>query len=403
MPQETGHFADNLEQTNWLNGIMNMLQSLLNKSYEGIFHSMQSTLYNGVAYTVIITMIMFWLIMRLKNGYPTREELFEALKWFIMVLFIFGVFYSFDSYKAFISWFLIPADWVKSAVGSLFDLKANGDFASSINEALGKQNNLAVELWEIAKKANSSWWKPDSIEMLFTAFSLFFYWLYYIVFFIAVVGALCIVVGSQFIASLILSTAPIVIPFLVVKQLKPYFFSWLKLFISYSLYPSIALIILMLAMQPIADLNTELSQAKAVRNFYEHTFATFFPMTAITIFAIYLMTKIPNWVSQIMGVQGLDSGGVGGGLAMAKSAGVAAASGGVGGIIGAAKGAKGGFQSGGIGGAIKGALSGGMKGGASSALKTLPGAKTINAIRESIGSGINKQVSNGAGAVASAG
>lgn len=375
------NFPQDLGQTNWLSGIMYPLQSCLDTAYQTIFNSVQGILFNGVAYTLIILIIIYWLLNRLKTGYPSKDEIFEAGKWMVITLLIYAVFYSFEGYKGFISLFLIPQGWVKGAVSSIFDMKSQGNFEDLINQAFDLQNQLAVGLWKVGQKQNGGTFTPNSMAAIYTGLSLFFYGLYYIVFFIALIGATCIIIGAQFIASLILSTAPIVIPFLVIKPLKSYFYSWLKLFISYSLYPSIALIILNIAMKPIQDIkNYQGIGDEAIKNAYENNFSTFFPMTLLTIFCIYLFTKIPNWVSQIMGVQGLDSGGVGAGLSIAKNAGLAAATGGVSGVM--TKVAGGSF----------------FAGAARGALGTLPGAKTLGGIKDAVA----KRMSNGKGATASA-
>lgn len=376
-------YIKDLDQTNWLSGIMGYFQELLNKSFEIIFNSMQNLLHNGVAYTIILIIIIYWLILRLKTGYPTRDEIFEALKWLVMVFFVFGIFTSFNAYTGFLSLIYLPANWVRNAVSTLFDINQyGGDFESVVNKAFSLQNKLVVDLVKICNnKSNFGLWGNimpggkigEQIYFVLCLFGLFFYWLYYLVFAIAMLGGICIYTGSSFIAMLLLSTAPILIPFLIIKPLKPYFYSWLKLVISYSLYPSIALIILSLAMKPLNELEKVVNQQEAIEEFYNNTFISFFPMTLMTIIVIFLLTKIPNWVSQIMGVQGLDSGGVGAGLSLAKQTGLSMASAGIGGLAG-------GFAARAAGGNILG----GVLGGAGRAtLSSIPGSKTVRQLMDS--------------------
>ncbi|XTO84271.1 type IV secretion system protein (plasmid) [Campylobacter coli] len=135
-------------------------------------------------------------------------------------------------------------------------------------------------------------------------------------------GIACIVVSSTFFAMIILSLAPATIPLLFSKRTAPYFYSWLKIFISYSLYVPASFIILSFCMIPIQKVQ-ELGNIQQV---YDNQFANFFVPTLISLICIYLLTKIPNWISQVMGVQGLDGGGSGGALDMAKSVGMAGAS-----------------------------------------------------------------------------
>lgn len=392
MANTTSTFNMSMKESNFFEILMKPMQDLLTKSYQTIFDSMQNIFYNNLSYTIILIIILYWLIMRLKTGYPTRDEIFEAGKWLFMVLFVFGIFSSFEAYVGFCNLIMIPANWVKGAVSSLIDTN-NGNLTDNILNAIDLQNDLAKNLFqkgiEEADK-NDAWyafWNTDDLKGVFVAISLGWYWLYYIVFMICIIACVCIVIGSQFITMLLLSVAPILIPFLIIKPLKAYFFSWLKLVISYSLYPSIALILLILAMSPINDLKGT-NTADAIQKMYKDTFFTFTPAAGFCIFVIYLMTKIPNWVSQIMGVSGLDSGGVGTGLAMAKNAGLAAATGGASGVM--TKMAGGSF----FGGAARGALG------------TMPGAKTLGSVKEAVSkrmkAGAGKTISNGAGATASA-
>lgn len=406
MANTTNTYQMDMKQSNFFEILMKPMQDLLTKAYETIFNSMQNTFYNNLSYTIIVVIILYWLIMRLKIGYPTRDEIFEAGKWLFMVLFVYAIFSSFEAYVGFCNLIMIPANWVRSGVSSLIDMKGE-TLPKIVLEALNMQNVLANDLFKEGikqlgeKKSWYEFWKSDDFKGVVVAFYLFWYWLYYIAFMFCIIACLCIVLGAQFITMLLLSVAPILIPFLIIKPLKAYFYSWLKLVISYSLYPSIALILLVLVMQPINDLKTAQNTANIIKDMYENTFFTFVPVTGFCFFVIYLMTKIPNWVSQIMGVSGLDSGGVGAGLAIAKNAGLATASGGVGAVAGGIKGAMSGQSLGGaLGKGFLGAIGGGLK----QSAKTLPGAKSVRGavtgMRNAISEG--RKVSNGAGATASA-
>ncbi len=46
-----------------------------------------------------------------------------------------------------------------------------------------------------------------------------------------------------------------------------------------------------------------------IKQVYDNQFDNFFVPTLISLICIYLVAKIPNWISQVMGVQGLDGGG----------------------------------------------------------------------------------------------
>ncbi|EAJ8475236.1 type IV secretion system protein, partial [Campylobacter upsaliensis] len=202
------------------------------------------------------------------------------------------------------------------------------------------------------------------MKVIFLLIATFFFWLWVLILYIALFGGLLIITGSQFITMLLLSAAPILIPFILYRTTRAYFFSYLKLVISYSLYPSIALIIISIALSSANDMSAQYGKEGFIASVYDNPFTTCFPLILMTILGIYFMTKIPNWVSQIMGVQGLDGAGSGAGQAMQVAAGKALGITTGGAVIGAVGGAIKGGKSGGALGAIGQGLLGGLSGGA---------------------------------------
>ncbi|HED7835083.1 TPA: type IV secretion system protein [Campylobacter jejuni] len=305
----------------WLDALQGTMQDALKPLFENIFNGIQGTLYNGVAYTIIGIWVMFWCLNLLKNGYPSREELFNAGKWVLTLCFIFGIFYSYDGYTTFLGWLMIPAQWLKSATAGLIGGNADS-FGNQVTSAFNSLNDIMVQLWNTGWEHNYSRTTPNVFIGMATAFGLFAFWLYYIMTFFVLAGIACIIVSSTFFAMIILSLAPATIPLLFSKKTAPYFYSWLKIFISYSLFVPASFIILSICMIPIQKVQ-ELGNIQQV---YDNQFVNFFVPTLISLICIYLLKKIPNWVSQVMGVQGLDGGGSGGALDMAKSVGMAGAS-----------------------------------------------------------------------------
>ncbi|WP_270978475.1 type IV secretion system protein [Campylobacter helveticus] len=398
-----------LSETGWYSAIQNTLYEIISKANQGIYEGTSALIHNTMSYTIVLTTILVWLILRLKNGYPSKDEMFSAGKWLLLVLFIYAVFYSYESYKGFASLFLLPANWVKTIIVNGLGLDG-GNFLDTLNQTSDKINKMCADMYNHAKEeANKGLFNfLGDIKLPFLLIGLFLFWIWVICLYLALFGGLLIITGSQFITILLLSASPILIPFILYRITRAYFFSYLKLVISYSLYPSIALIIISIALSSANDMGNQYGKEGFIESVYENTFSNCVPLILITILGIYFMTKIPNWVSQIMGVQGLDAGGTGAGLSVAKTAGMATGvglgTGAVKGVAGAISGYKGAGS--GLKGLASGAL-GGMKGGLGGALggaaKQLPGNKTAQTAMRFANSSIGKAIKGNNGATASAG
>ncbi|TNB63265.1 type IV secretion system protein [Campylobacter helveticus] len=400
--------STSIGEMNWFGKIQSALQSIITQANQGIYEGTSALIHNTMSYTIVLTTILVWLILRLKNGYPSKDEMFSAGKWLLLVLFIYAVFYSYESYKGFASLFLLPANWVKTIVTYAMGLQG-GDFINTLSQSSDKIQEVCRDLMKEIEKDNTGIFTiGEDFLITFAIIGCFWFWIYVAIVYIALFGGLLIITGATFITILLLCASPILIPFILYRSTRAYFFSYLKLVISYSLYPSIALIIISIVTSSINDFGNQAGKPSVAKQIYDETFAFCFPLILITILGIYFLTKIPNWVSQIMGVQGLDAGGTGAGLSVAKTAGMATGvglgTGAVKGVAGAISGYKG--AGGGLKGLASGAL-GGMKGGLDGALggaaKQLPGNKTTQAAMRFASSSIGKAIKGNNGATASAG
>lgn len=375
---------------NWGDGIINGMHAIVEKASQGIFDTVQASLQNGITYTVIMVSAMVWLLLRLKNGYPTRDEMYSAGKWVMLVLFVYAVFYSYNGYKGFISLFMLPANWVQSAIinGMAIELpKSAAGSTSNFFAVIGSHITNVYKLKALLmqhglqeiKGGWFSWASPEFLKILYVMWKIFdFGQIYHLIFMIFVIGIIIMVTVSQFICAILITAAPIMIPLIVFKNLRVYFYSWLKLFISYSLYAPIALIIYSIATSPFNDIAKYSKNSQLIKSIYDNPGTFTFSLSMTTLICIYLLSKIPNWVSQIMGMQGLDSAGAGAGHAIQKftaKAPIMAAGGAVSGGVGAAAGAVG--KGAGLAGAAKGFAGGAAKGAGRGFASGVPGGQTI--------------------------
>lgn len=304
-------------EKSWIDSIQMIMQDSLKPLFQNIFEGIQQTLYNGVAYTTIGMLVMLWCLNLLKNGYPTREDLWNGAKWIVTVCFVFGIFYSYETYTAFLGWLMIPTQWLKSATAGLFN-GSGESFGVLITNAINSLNDVLINLWNTGISKNTQGlFSTELTAMIATAFGMICFWIFYLLNMIVLLGVTCVILSSTFFAMIILSFAPVLIPLLITRRTSPYFYSWLKLFISYSLFIPLSFFILSICMIPIQKVQ-EFGNFEEV---YNNQFINFLVPSVISFICIYMLIKIPNWVSQVMGVQGLDSAGSNGGSEIVKTGG----------------------------------------------------------------------------------
>uniref|UniRef100_UPI003A84198C type IV secretion system protein n=2 Tax=Helicobacteraceae TaxID=72293 RepID=UPI003A84198C len=304
-----------------LNEVAGALHKVIQHSYEPIFSAVQNTLYHQASYTIILLVVIFWLLRLLKTGYPTREELFEAGKWIGLVCFIYAIFYSYAGYIEFIKLLSLPASWLRNATGGLIE---GDNIVEIVTQTFKKLAELNARLWNQLMK-NYEYMETMGIKInaVPSFIGILPFLLFYLSFAFLMIGIILIVQVSGYIALIILSIAPVMIPLLFNRNLRAYFFSWLNLYISYSLYAPLALIILGVALAVIQK-NLELpdTELQSIATGFMSILYHFSSGLILSILCIYLLLQIPNWVSQVMRMQGLINGGVGAGVATMAGAGV---------------------------------------------------------------------------------
>lgn len=356
-----------ISNSSWIDEIQGVMQNQLSSLLENIFNSVSKIIHGQASYTIVGLIVCIWLLKQLRTGYPTQDELFSAGKWIIVTCFVFAAYASYDNFTTILGWFYLPASWVISAMNDALGNQIGNSLAQTITNLMNNVSLICSTMLEKAYEASKSdaWFGADVANIFIKAYvaitmfpTYFFAFMYYMLCF----AIAAIVIASVFIAMLILSFAPLVVCFLNISFLKPYFFSWLKLFITYSLFAPIALFVTALASKPIADIQS-MSPAELGNIYLEgRQCDTFLVPTLCAFLCIFLLRKIPVWISQILGVNNLDGGGSNVGSAAVGMAGKLAGVGAVGAVAGRVAGT----------GALKNAL--GSMG------QSLPGGSTIASI-----------------------
>ena len=317
-------------QPNWIDGLGNIIQDTIRDLMQKIFENVRNIIHGTVTYTILGCALMLWCLNQLKNGYPTREEMWKVGKWVVMACLILAIFSSYDVFKAFVEYLTIPASWVVTSLDGIFSSQMDGKNISEI--AISLFNDIAricsVGFEKTANefyKQQKSWWSPDGITYLNsyikTAIWMVPTWLMAMLFYFLGICFVAIIMFSSFMATLLLCFSPILVPFISLPFLKPYFFSWLKLWITYTLIAPIAMLVISIATQSISEISSKQDAQIGEIIWNGHQWVTFITPMITAIMCLYLLTKIPTWLGQILAVQGVESKGLGMGAATASAIG----------------------------------------------------------------------------------
>lgn len=387
-------------QPNWIDGLGNIIQNTIRDLMQKIFENVRNMIHGKVTYTILGCALMLWCLNQLKNGYPTREEMWKAGKWVVMACLILAIFSSYDVFKAFIEYLTIPASWVVTSLNGIFSSQMDGksisEIAISLFNDVGRICSVGFEkTTEQFFKKEAGIFTPDGIAALNsyikTAFWMIPTWLMAILFYFLGICFVAIIMFSSFMATLLLCFSPILVPFISLPFLKPYFFSWLKLWITYTLIAPIAMLVISIATQSISEISSQKDDTIGKIIWDGNQWTTFITPMITAIMCLYLLKKIPTWLNQILGVQAEGSG-------LGMGATVASA---VGGATGAGMAAKA-LGTGGFGSTFMKALPGGTTAGALSG-QTMKG---LGSLGGKVGAGmqsLGQTLSSGNGIMASAG
>lgn len=316
-----------LTDSNWINKTQNVMQENVMGLFDKFYQGAHGIVYSSGVTTIIILIIIWWLLDKLKHGYPTREETFGAIKYTISLCIIYASLSSFNAYTGILYLLTIPENIVTAVVSSIYQSQ---DFGEIVTESMNRVDKLKTMMWDYGTSEylkDSAWdfgiFKINSpadylIAGVVTAFLMIPFWIFYIIFFILLIGITIVIFFSKFTAFLIMSTLPLVIPFLIFTRFRPYLWSWYKLYLSYAFIAPLAFIALNLAMNPITNLEKfESNIAELFLKQYEYLITG--GITCLT--AIFILKRIPSWINAVLGTQmesgsgGVAAGAVAGGIA----------------------------------------------------------------------------------------
>lgn len=292
--------------TQGYNILNNTASEIGKKIDDSMFSVFSSIFYNALAYNLIGIIVVLWLFYHMRNGF-SKDDIFKATIWLITFLFVYGVLSSYGAYREFLSWFLIPQHLLQAGMSQIMDGKETATILANTitdpvkfdndaikfgihalvkgNSALGYEGNGGGKIADLYNAAYSSVAMiPWTIPVVILIFVLVI-----LIFIIQITTMLSLVLFGSF--------APIMIICLTTPQTKGYFFSWLKNYISISLY-------LPLSLLPVLIIQVMTKQfGLSGPNLYMNTGYYVFLYIVGIVLAFYCLIKIPEWINIIMGTQ----------------------------------------------------------------------------------------------------
>lgn len=308
-------------QDNWIDALAQTIQEAVEPMFENTFNGVHNAIYGGVGASIFSIYAILWLLRQARNGYISKDELTNAFKWLTYFIILLVVMKSYEIYTYCLSYANLPSNWVSSAFSYLTDNKGE-TFGSTITKLMNDVNLFTIKLFNhhYTKFYDDLEFGTKWLAVPAAVLWLALYWIFYIALLICVTFAIVIVISSQLVAFIILSLACLTIPLLFSKQTMPYFFSWFKLYICYSLYAPAGVLLLYLMRSPIEKVLVFANNNEDIEIIAENLLANFFLPIIILILFIGFFKKIPNIISQIMGVNGLENAGSGIGSVIATGA-----------------------------------------------------------------------------------
>lgn len=156
----------------------------------------------------------------------------------------------------------------------------------------------------------------DSVAWYGSRIGMWIYLFVLVFFAILIIAIIVVQIYSKFLSCIYLIFLPIMIPLLLISKTRGIFFAWVKSYIGITLY-------LPLSMIPVSimiSINKLMTQ-NGGELWHNTTYYTFLMITFIVI-SFGLLSKIPTWLNELLGVAGQGVG-AGGAIGMLKSAGMA--------------------------------------------------------------------------------
>lgn len=314
--------------------LLNFTKSMCEDMIAGAYKSI-SSIFNNVVSILLGLIAFFWLFSHLKNGTISREEVYKALIWVIMFIIVYVLLNSKAAFEGFQGIFLIPQKIVKSALTASFGM--GGNVGEILNYSFVKPFMMIFQIVPnvfTAIFSEAAWYEKvvAGIIAIFVSSGVGTFYLIYILCNLIVCIAIIIInLYSYFLSAIYIIFLPIMIPLLLISKTRSMFFAWVKSYIAITMYIPMSMIPLGI----INKMSKVIVENSNTVFLHKLSFLTIMGIVSCII-AIIVLTKIPTWINELLGVanQGV---GIGGALGMLKTAGMAVGSAGMGALPAMAK------------------------------------------------------------------
>lgn len=249
---------------------------------------MKNVYISSISYILFGLSIVIWGLLKIQGDW-SRSDLFKGMMFCLVFIIIQASFSSFENYQSALRIFKIPSYWFNAGVstfsGGSFDLEG------MVNLQLSTINHNFSHMYKKGSGADPMPWILGGL-----------YWIIGMIFLIILI---VMTVLSQFMANVILSLGALVFPLVIWQQTKGIFFSWLKLYVS--LWSPFTIL---LGGIP-ASVMQNIKQGYILISDGEALFYTALISIVLMLLSIFLLTKIPGWVSAIIGTADNNDGGSG--------------------------------------------------------------------------------------------
>lgn len=278
--------------------IVNLVNTTGNQTLVNVYQGCASVYVNSLSYTLFGVSLTIWAFLKIKGDW-SRNDLFKGMMWISIFIIIQVSLSSYENYMGVLSIFKIPYQWFSVAVSAFGG-------GTDLETMIGTQWKLvwdsSARIFNLGGITEPSMWILAGI--------------YFIVGLAFMIALVVMTILSQFMANIILSLGALVFPLVCWSQTKSIFVSWLKMYIGLSLWSPFALLLNSIP----SSVTKHITQGQILIANNDDLAEIAIVGLVLMIFSIYLLTKIPGWVSAIIG--SAESSGGGSGLAGLTNAGL---------------------------------------------------------------------------------
>lgn len=303
------------------NYLLRFTKSMCEDMIAGAYKSI-SSIFNNIVSILLGLIAFFWLFSHLKNGTISREEVYKALIWIIVFIIVYVLLNSRAAFEGFQGIFLLPQSIVKAALTASFGM--GGNVGEILNYSFVKPFMMIFDIVPQVFKAMLNEVIANPFKLLLAGIIAIcvssgigaFYGIYILFNFIVCISIIMINLFSYFLSAIYIIFLPILIPLLLISKTRSIFFAWVKSYIAITMYIPMSMIPLGI----INKMSKVIVENSGTIFIHKLAFLTILGIISCII-ALVVLKKIPNWISELLGVQ--EQGvGMGGALGMLKLAGM---------------------------------------------------------------------------------